>query len=114
VFGVVMAWVFVAVLAEGLPEAGASAQASAYIKGQRSKPAGRSCREASTLLRSNRQWPSLLGGFRRVILVCAGQGLLNALSAWVMIGRGAERDQGCVPKARVSEAAGRCTEHCTK
>jgi hypothetical protein len=101
VFGVVMAWVFDAVLAEGLRAAGASAQASAFIEGQRSKlagaelPPGIDAAAAAALKQAVAE--SFVAGFRWVMLVCAGLALLSALSAWVMIGRGPNEARAVVP-----------------
>jgi fucose permease len=98
---VVMAWVFDAVLAEGLRAAGASAQASAFIEGQRSKlagaelPPGIDAAAAAALKQAVAE--SFVAGFRWVMLVCAGLALLSALSAWVMIGRGPNEARAVVP-----------------
>ncbi|MGK6311186.1 MFS transporter [Variovorax sp. DT-64] len=104
VFGVVMAWAFDAVLAQGLRDAGASAQASAFIEGQRSKlagaemPPGIDAAAAAALKRAVAE--SFVAGFRWVMLICAGLALLSALSAWVMIGRGPSEAGAAVPKPR--------------
>ena len=87
-----------------LREAGASAQASAFIEGQRSKlagaemPPGIDAASAAALKRAVAE--SFVAGFRWVMLICAGLALLSALSAWVMIGRGPREAAAAMPKPR--------------
>jgi EmrB/QacA subfamily drug resistance transporter len=99
VFGVVMAWAFEATLADGLREAGASAETLAFFEGQRSRlagaemPPGIDATAAAALKRAVAE--SFVAGFRWVMLLSAGLALLSALSAWMMIGR--DPDHAAVP-----------------
>jgi hypothetical protein len=89
IFGVVMAWAFDAMLADGLREAGASAETLAFFEGQRSRlagaemPPGIDAAAAAALKRAVAE--SFVAGFRWVMLLSAGLALLSALSAWMMI-----------------------------
>jgi len=100
VFGVVMARVFDAVLAERLHDMGASAEATAFLEAERSKlagaalPPGADAATAAALKRAVAE--SFVAGFRWVMLICAGLAALSAASAWLMIDRrgGAKPDGG--------------------
>ncbi|WP_077001666.1 MFS transporter [Variovorax sp. KK3] len=96
VFGVVMASVFDAALADGLRDAGASAQASSFLQDQRSKLAGAELPPgvdaATAAALKGAVAASFVAGFRWVMLICAALALLSALSAWLMIGKGPSRE----------------------
>jgi EmrB/QacA subfamily drug resistance transporter len=91
VFGVVMAWAFDASLASSLRDAGAPAEITAFLQGERSKLAGAAMPpgvDAATgdMLRKAVA-DAFVAGFRRVMLICAALALLSALSAWFLTGK---------------------------
>ncbi|SEA03109.1 MFS transporter [Variovorax sp. YR216] len=91
VFGVVMAWAFGAQLGEGLRDAGASAQATAFLESQRSQLAGAALPpgvdEATGNALRYAVNAAFVSGFRCVMGICAALALLSALSAWLFISR---------------------------
>jgi predicted MFS family arabinose efflux permease len=91
VFGLVMAWAFDAGLGQGLHDIGASPEAAAFVRAQRSQlagatlPPGADPAVAAALRHTINA--AFVGGFRWVMLLCAGLALLSAASAWLLIGR---------------------------
>jgi len=98
VFGVVMAWAFGGQLGEGLRDAGASAQAVAFLESQRSQLAGaalpQGVDEATGRVLRYAVNAAFVSGFRWVMGICAVLALLSALSAWSLIGRGSKSRDG--------------------
>ncbi|WP_431276561.1 MFS transporter [Variovorax ureilyticus] len=92
VFGVVMAWAFGGQLGEGLRDAGASAQATAFLESQRSQLAGAALPpgvdEATGKALRYAVNAAFVSGFRWVMGICAALALLSAASAWFFIASG--------------------------
>ena len=97
VFGLVMAWAFDAGLGQGLHDIGASPEAAAFVRAQRSQlagatlPPGADPAVAAALRHTINA--AFVGGFRWVMLLCAGLALLSAASAWLLIGRAETLDR---------------------